>query len=308
MKSPGDVTAPGPFGNMLRRRYTAYLFVAPAVLVLALTSVFPIVYAVTISLFDWNWGRELTFAGLGNYREQLGGWRFWQILGHTFYFAASAVTFELVFGLILALAVSRVTTGSGVVRTLLMAPLMVSGIIVALMAKIILDPTLGIVNYGLKSVGLPASAFFGAESSAMPTIILVDTWWQTAFVFIVILAGLQSLPAEPYEASRVDGANRWQQFRYITIPLLRPVILVVLIFRSIDCLKVFAIVFGTTNGGPDIATEVAQTLAYRTAFKVLQIGDAMTIMVIFSAIVLGITLLYVFYGRRSGATAPEAGA
>ena len=279
-----------------RSNWPPYLFLAPTVLVLAMTSVYPLVYALVISLFDWNWGRDLSFVGLANYRELLGSTRFWRIMGHTFYFAIGAVALEFILGFALALAVSRITRGAGLFRALLMLPLMVSGIIVALMAKIILDPSLGIANYALETLGLPTSSFFGDASSAMPSIIAVDTWWQTAFVFIVMLAGIQSLPHEPFEAARVDGATRFQRFRYIAIPLLRPIILVVLIFRTIDCLKVFAIVFGTTNGGPELATEVVQTLAYRTGFKVLQIGDAMTIMVFFSAIILAISLAYVRYG------------
>ncbi len=284
------------------RRWRAYLFVAPAVLVLGLTSLYPLVYAVVASLFKWNWGRDLHFVGLANYVEQLGSVRFWLILGHTLYFAAGAVTVEFAVGFVIALAVTRITVGAGVIRALLMMPLMVSGIIVALMAKILLDPTLGIVNYLLTLAGLPVSAFFGGVTSAMPSIILVDTWWQTGFVFIVMLAGLESLPSEPFEAARVDGATRWQLFRFVTLPLLRPVILVVLVFRTIDCLKVFTLVFGTTNGGPDIATEVMQTVAYRDAFKVLAMGDAMTIMVLFSALVLAIALVYARYGKWAGGT------
>ena len=169
---------------------------------------------------------------------------------------------------------------------------MVSGIIVALMSKIVLDPMLGIVSYLLRSLGLPPSPFFGATSTAMGTVIMVDAWWQTAFVFIIVLAGLQSLPQEPIEAARVDGASSLQTFLRVKLPMLRSVLFTVLIFRTIDTLKVFDIIFGTTGGGPQIATEVMQTFAYRKAFSFLQMSEAMTVMVIFSVIVLLICLLY----------------
>jgi multiple sugar transport system permease protein len=175
---------------------------------------------------------------------------------------------------------------------------MVSGIIVALMWKILLDPTLGIVNYFLRLLSLPTSAWFGAGTSAMPSIIMVDTWWQTAFVFIVISAGLRSLPTEPFEAAQVDGASSLQSFRFLTLPMLRPVLLTVLIFRTIDCLKVFAIIFGTTGGGPAQLTESVQTLAYRTAFKFLFLSRAMTLMVIFSFIILALCTIYLRIGER----------
>ena len=166
------------------------------------------------------------------------------------------------------------------------------------MSKIVLDPMLGIVNYLLGLLGIPPSPFFGTTGTAMSTVIMVDAWWQTAFVFIIVLAGLQSLPQEPIEAARVDGANATQTFFRVKLPMLRPVLYTILIFRTIDTLKVFDIIFGTTGGGPQIATEVMQTMAYRKAFSFLQMSEAMTVMVIFSAIVLAISLVYMRLDER----------
>jgi multiple sugar transport system permease protein len=234
----------------------------------------------------------MNFVGLRNYVNLLGGYEFWRVLWQTIYFALGAVIIEVILGLLLALVVNRLGFGSGIVRTLLLTPLMVSGIVVSLMWKILLDPMLGIVNFLLRTLGLPTSAFFGTQASAMPTVIMVDTWWQTAFVFIIVLAGLQSLPAEPYEAAKVDGATSWQSFWNVTLPLLRPVLFTVLIFRSIDTLKVFDIIFGTTGGGPQLATEVMQTLAYRKAFSFLQMSEAMTVAVVFSILIISLSLWY----------------
>jgi multiple sugar transport system permease protein len=264
----------------------------PLVAVMALTSIYPAVYSLIFSLFDWNWGQRLNFVGLANYVDVLASERFRTALVNTVVFTVSAVSVELLLGLGLAVAVNRVGRGGGFVRTLLLLPLMVSGIIVSVAWKILLDPTVGLVGYGAEVLGFPRLGFLGDPGMAMGSIVLIDTWWQTAFVFIVLAAGLRALPDEPLEAAEVDGASAWQRFRYVALPLLRPVILIVLLFRTIDCMKVFAIIFGTTGGGPLTTTESVQVLAYRTAFKQLNMSVSMTMMVIFTVIVLGIVLVY----------------
>jgi multiple sugar transport system permease protein len=280
-----------------RRLNFGYIFIAPALLILGLTSIYPMLYSVVLSLFNWNWGNRMDFVGVDNYVNLFNSAEFWQVLWQTFLFAINATLLEMLLGVGLAVVVDRLRFGAGIIRTLLLTPLMVSGIVVALMSKILLDPMLGIVNYLLSLVGIPASPFFGTTYSAMWTIIGVDAWWQTAFVFIIILAGLQSLPREPIEAAQVDGANGWQTFFQVKLPMLRPVLLTVLIFRTIDTLKVFDIIFGTTGGGPQLATEVMQTFAYREAFSFLQMSEGMTVMVIFSVIILAICLVYIRLDR-----------
>ena len=193
--------------NSIRRNRVAYYLIAPAILILVVTSLYPAVFSFILSFFNWNWGVRFDFIGLGNYADLFGSAEFWQVLYQTFLFAIVATALELVLGLGLAVVVDQLKFGAGIIRTLLLTPLMVSGIIVALMSKILLDPMLGLVNYVLGALGLPLSPFFGATSTAMGTVIMVDAWWQTAFVFIIVLAGLQSLPQEPIEAARVDGAN-----------------------------------------------------------------------------------------------------
>jgi multiple sugar transport system permease protein len=136
----------------------------------------------------------------------------------------------------------------------------------------------------------------------MASIVLIDTWWQTAFVFIVLSAGLQSLPRDPLEAAEVDGAGPIARLRYVTLPLLRPIILVILLFRTIDCLKVFAIIFGTTGGGPLTTTESVQVLAYRIAFKQQAMSLSMAMMVVFSLVVMLVVLAY----QRIGASRETA--
>ncbi len=270
----------------------------PMLLVLAATTLWPVLWAAWISLYNWNWGTERDFVGLANYVRLLTDPEFWLILRNTVVFAASATLVEMALGLGLALVVDRLGFGASLVRTLLLTPLMMAGIVVALMAKVLLDAFLGVFNWLLSLLGLGPFAFFGAEHSAMATIVAVDAWWQTAFVFIILLAGLQSLPKEPVEAARLDGATGAQILRHVTLPMLRPLLLTVLVIRTIDTLKVFDIVFGTTGGGPRLATEVVQTYAYRTAFSVLQISKAMTIMLVFSVLVTALCLVFLRVGRR----------
>jgi multiple sugar transport system permease protein len=279
-----------PFRGRGRDRGSRFL--VPAIVLLAITSVYPTLYSLYMSFFDWNWGQRLNFVGLQNYVDLATSDQFRNALWNTVVFTVSAVSLEFVLGLGLALVMTRLHFGQGVLRTLLLVPLMVSGIIVSVIWKVMLDPSVGVLGYGLQLIGLPRLGFLGDPAMAMGTIVLIDTWWQTAFVFIVLSAGVQALPIEPFEAAEVDGANTWQRFRYLTLPLLRPAILVVLMFRTVDCLKVFAIIYGTTGGGPLRTTESVQILAYREAFKTLNMSVSMTTMVVFAAFALGVLVIY----------------
>jgi multiple sugar transport system permease protein len=274
------------------RNREGFLYILPAVLVLGFVSLYPLLYSIGMSFFNWNWGARMDFVGLNNYIYWLTSDKFWNALGNTIKFTVGAVFLEVTLGLLMAVLINKISVGLGFVRTLLMVPLMVSGIVVSLMWKILLDPTLGIVNYAIQLLGLKPSPFFGGVTTAMPSIIMVDVWWQTAYIFIILTAGIKSLPVEPFEAAKVDGASSLQAFWYLTIPMVKPVLLVAVTFRTIDCLKVFAIVYGTTGGGPGQVTEVIQSLAYRTAFSFLEMSRGMTLMVIFSAIIMAVITIY----------------
>ena len=275
------------------------LYVLPAIIILGLTSIYPILYSAFMSFFNWNWGNRMDFVGFENYILYLTDPNFWRVLLQTLYFTIGAVTIEVILGFLIALVINRVHFGLDFFRTIMMTPLMFSGIIVALMSKVLLDPTLGIVNYLLELANLPTSVWFGEAKTAMPSIILVDAWWRTPFVFIIISAAMRSLPMEPYEAADVDGANAIQKFRFLTIPMLKPVLITVILFRTIDCLKVFEIIYGTTGGGPAQITEAVQTMAYRTAFKFQQMSRSMTVMVIFSLIFLIFIMLYIWVSKHN---------
>jgi len=260
-------------------------YLLPLLLALVVTSIVPVVYALYLSFFDWNWGSRFSFVGLENYAALLGNDAFWASIARTGAFTVLAVLLELVLGLALAVAVHSVSRGVGWLRTALIIPLMVSGMVVSLIWKVMLDPTLGIIPWFLARLGFNSVDLLGSPTLALPTISVLDAWWQTGFVFIILNAGLAALPQEVFEAAAVDGASAWQRFRYVALPLLRPLILTVAGIRAVDCLKVFALVFGTTDGGPGRATETTQILAYRTAFKEFAMSQSMTMMLVYALLI-----------------------
>ena len=272
-------------------KQTPYFFILPSILILAFTSLYPICYSIYYSFFNWRWGNEKDFVGISNYIFLLTDKDFWIIIKNTFVFAFFACLIEIILGVLLAIYIDRIKYGSTIIRTLLLIPLMISGISVTMLFKVILDNMFGIIPYFLSFIGIKSN-FFGSYDAALPTIIGLDVWWQTSFVFIIILAGFQSIPSEPIEAAKMDGASEWEITRYIRLPMIRSLLFLVLIFRSIDTLKVFDIIWGTTGGGPGLATEALQTYAYRVAYSFLEMSKSMTIMVLFSIVVIFLTITY----------------
>lgn len=268
----------------------ASLFVWPLIAIMALTTLLPVGYAIVLSFFDWNWGNRFNFIGFGNYATVMQDADFWWSVIRTLSFAVVAVSVEVAIGLGLAILVNRMNRGIGWIRTALMLPMMVSGIVVALVWKLMLDPTLGVIPRALSEIGLGTVDLLGNQSTALLTVAGLDAWWQTGFVFIVLSAALAALPTEPFEAAAVDGAGRWQTFRHVTMPMLLPAILMITAIRLVDCLKVFALVYGTTEGGPLNATEVTQILVYRTAFKEFAMSQSMTMMLVYSFVIAAILI------------------
>ena len=277
---------------------SALWFILPCLFVLAFTSLYPVGFGLVVSLTNWNWGSQFDFVGGANYSGLLADAEFWTVIKNTIVFAICATAIEVALGFYLAVQVDKLAIRTDLIRALIMLPLMVSGIVVALMSKVMFDPFLGIINHLIRLLGFGPSAFYGAADTAMPSIVGVDVWWQTAFVFIIMLAGLRGLPTDPVEAARVEGASEFTIFWRLKFPMLRSLMITVIIIRAIDTLKVFDIVFGTTGGGPALATEVMQTFVYRTAYSYQQIGKAMAAMILFSLVILVISLALQRLQRR----------
>ena len=187
---------------------SALWFILPCLFVLAFTSLYPVGFGLVVSFTNWNWGNQFDFVGGANYSGLLADAEFWTVIKNTIVFAVCATAIEVALGFYLAVQVDKLTIRTDLIRALIMLPLMVSGIVVALMSKVMFDPFLGIINHLIGLLGFGPSAFYGAADSAMPSIIGVDVWWQTAFVFIIMLAGLRGLPTDPVEAARPPSRVR----------------------------------------------------------------------------------------------------
>lgn len=247
---------------------------APTVFVLLALSIYPLIHAVSLSLQVTSGGTAQW--SLGNFTRLWSDQFFLSALGHTLVFSVSALTLEFFLGLGLAVLLHRTIRGRGVFRAALLVPMMLPTVVVGVAWRLMLNPNFGAVNGTLKGVGVDATALTWTSSPglAMLSIIAVDVWQWTPFMFLILLAGLQAIPQEPYDAALIDGSSAWQTFRHVTLPLLKPAILVALLLRTMDLLRVFDQVFILTEGGPGFATETISLYIYRTAFRFSDFGYA----------------------------------
>ena len=274
-----------------------WLLTAPALAVILLIALFPLGWTVWESLHQHDlrmpWlGRP--FVGLGNYVAIFQDARFWQALGHTATFAVISVSLELSLGLALALAMNQAFRGRGVVRAAVLVPWAIPTVVAALLWRFMFDSQAGIANVILADVGLlrhPLVWFVRASTAWVP-VILADVWKTTPFVGLLLLAGLQSIDKELYEAAATDGASAWWQLRHITIPLLKPAILVALIFRTLDAFRVFDLIYVMTGGGPGTSTEPVALYTFNSLLQNLEFGYGAALSVIVFLVTFGLAMLY----------------
>jgi multiple sugar transport system permease protein len=267
-------------------RNLAIIFPLPALVLVAALMIYPLVYTIVLSTRSYDLGfRSFSFAGLSHYVTTLTNQRFWDAFGRTVWFAALSVTGSIVLGMIMALILNRDFRGARWARTAFLMPMVATPVATSLVWMMMFNPTLGVLNYLLGLVGLPPSLWVADPALVIPSIVLVDVWHFAPFAMLILLAGLRSLPREPFESAMIDGASRWQIFWRITLPLLQPVLIVVLIFRIIDSLKVFDLIWVITAGGPGFASETLYVYAYNQAFKYLDLGYGSAVIVVFTAIV-----------------------
>jgi ABC-type sugar transport system permease subunit len=243
------------------------LILLPA-LVMLLFEILPIVHGIVISFTSFTiWNPEGGFAGFRNYVRVLENPLFYRYaLPNTFIFLGLAVGIEVSLGLGVAVLINRPFPGQRIVKTLLILPLLVAPVVAGLMFYWMFHAEFGLVNQLLASLGLPGVLWFNRPATAFGVIILADVWTWTPWFILIIYAGLQSLPPEPFEAARIDGAGPWSTFRLITVPLLYPVLSIVVLIRSFDAFRVFDIVWTMTGGGPGNATETFGTFVYRIGY------------------------------------------
>jgi multiple sugar transport system permease protein len=268
-------------------RRQALVYPAPAVIALFLIVVIPIGYNLYLAFTKWTIGLgDPRFIGIDNFIELFWDERVLNGLKVMIYFSGLSLTLELVLGLLIALYFHREFRGSEIVQAIYIFPFAATPVAVALIWRIMLNPEIGVLNYLLTSIGLPGSLWISGAATVIPALVMVDVWKWTPMITLIVLAGLKSLPNDPYEAARIDGANTLQIFWYITLPLIRPVLIAALMLRSLDNLKEFDIIYTITQGGPGIASETLYLYSYNVAFSFFKAGYGSALMVVVFLIVL----------------------
>ncbi|TFG85178.1 MAG: sugar ABC transporter permease [Spirochaetales bacterium] len=257
------------------------IFTLPAVMFVVVMMLFPIVYTLFLSFTNWNLtsGMPLRFVGFKSYARVFSEPRFLDAIGRTFLFTAMCIALETFFGMAIALVLNRAFVGKGLIKLFLLLPLVATPVAVGIVFNLFFDPTIGLANWALGLVGLPKSEWVSSAATALPSLVLVDVWQWTPMIALICLAGLASLPSDPYESARVDGASAPQILMRITLPMLAPTILTAIILRSIDALKTFDIIFAMTGGGPGYASETLNILAFKYSLDYFKIEQASVMLV-----------------------------
>lgn len=269
------------------------LFPLPSLLALFLILGFPIAFVLYVSLHDWPISPTIpaTFVGFGNYVALLRNPRFWNSLWITFYFTALAVGGELVFGFTIALLFHREFPGRSLARVVLIMPMAATPVAMSLIWNMMMEPTLGILNYMLSWLRIPPLLWAADPRGAIPSLALIDLWFWTPFVALIISAGLQTIPEEIVESARLDGATAIRLFRHIILPLVRPHVIMAVILRTILALKTFDHIFVITGGGPLRASETLNLYTFLEGFEFFHMGYSSALAVALTLVILIVSAL-----------------
>ena len=280
------------YGSEERR--LAALLLSPAMAVIALVAAYPIGYAVWLSLTEYSVRvpGKWRFVGFDNYTEAFGDSEFWEAVKNTFVFTGLSVTLELVIGLAMALAMHEAFKGRGLLRTVVLVPWAVLTVVSAITWRTLFEPNLGLAPQILDVFGIGGDiVWLGQEGYAMAVMILADVWKTAPFMALLLLAGLQVIPDDVYDAAKVDGATTWQRFRRITVPLLMPAILVALIFRTLDALRIFDLPYVLTGGSNGTTTLSLIAHQELTANRLIGYGSALSVLTF--VIVMAVSFIYI---------------
>src|SRR3712207_584732 len=301
MAAPASVQAATPQRRRSRglsQGRLAFFMVSPSMALIALVAAYPIIYAIWLSLHEYSVrvAGLSRWAGLGNYTEALGNSAFWSAMGTTLIFSAVSVTLELILGLAMAMAMHSAFRGQGLLRTVVLVPWAVLTVVTAIMWRTIFESPQGFVNQILGT----DTVWLGGSPEALFVIIIADVWKTAPFMALLILAGLQVIPGDIYEAAKVDGATVWQRFRKITLPLLTPAILVALIFRTLDALRIFDLPYVLTkgaNGTQTLSLIAQQTFAEN---RIYGLGAAYSILTFITVMIVSFTYIWTVGGNIRG--------
>jgi len=300
----------GAFFYSLRRRYIWLFFLAPTLVALISIVVFPLVFSLSLSFHDWNIirAKAWSWTGIANYRTILFEDPYFRsAFKVTLLYLAGTVSLQFGLGLVVALILHRITEKIiGFLRTTLIIPITMTPVVVGMIWRLMYNPDLGMLNYFLAWFRLSPVNWTGMPGTALPSVMMADIWEWTPFVALILLAGLQALPQEPFEAALVDGASSWQTLRYVTLPLLSPVMLVALLIRLMDSFKTFDLIFVLTQGGPGMSTEVLNYYTYRYGFKFFHLGYASALSWLLLVVVTIISIVLVRIIQSKGISAERA--
>ena len=268
----------------------AYAFILPSALTLAVFTLWPIAQALWISLHDWSFLTDVqTFVGAANYGELVRDARFWNALRVTAIYTVATVPLQIGIALAIALALNEQLRGRGLLRAAYFFPVISSLAIMAIVWSFLLDPNVGTVGGWMRDLGLRRVAFLREPSLALPAVIAVGLWKNVGFSMVILLAGLQGIPREHYEAAAIDGAGRFQRFRHVTVPGLRHTLLFVAVIGVIASLQAFDQIFVMTRGGPLFTTESLVTYMFRQGFDLFRMGYASSIATVLFLLILAVS-------------------
>src|SRR3954467_8189526 len=273
-------------------------FVLPALIVVLAVIVFPWVFTIWMSLHEWKVGSPTTFVGLSNYLRMPNDPRFVEAVWHTLSYTALSVLLPLLLGTLAAVVFHQRFPMRGFLRGVFIMPMMATPVAIALVWTMMFHPQLGVLNYLLSLVGLPPQLWVFHPATVIPSLVLVETWQCTPLVMLIVLGGLAAIPTERYESAQIDGANFWQVFRFITLPLIMPFLFIAGMIRMIDAVKSFDIIFAITQGGPGTASETINLYLYSVAFAYYDVGYGSALAVVFFALIVALAAALLALRRR----------
>lgn len=276
------------------KKHYKILFMAPTVTALLLTTVFPLVYSIVISLFNWNLVKPETkwqFVGLRNYANILKNPEYISALKITLIYVIVVVAVEVVLGVLLALLAFQKVFGTRILRTVVISAMVISPVIVGTAWRLMYNPGYGLINYFLDRIGIGGYGFLADAKTVVPAIMVADVWEWTPLVFLICLSGLQSVSQDALEAASIDGANAVQRFFYVTLPALRPSIILAVLMRTMDAFKQYDLIYAMTAGGPGTASQNVNILMYNTAFQYFNVSKGAAMGVI-SVILINIVAMF----------------
>ena len=294
-------TPPRPKRRRFGQGPTALLFLSPTLVIVTVFVLFPILFSFYLSFTQWNlFGGEPAFIGLDNYARMVDDAEFWQVFGHTAVYTAGTVPLNMALALAAAFFLNTRVIGKRFLRAAFFTPVVISAVAAAVVWRWVFDPNLGLANYALEALGFSAVNWSNSPTAAMTALIIVGVWKSFGVNMILFAAGLAGIPKHYYEAAAIDGANGWQRFWHITVPLLSPTTLFVLVLSIIGSFQVFDIVFVLTSGGPLGATKVLVYYLYEHAFKFFNMGYASAVAYVLFAVLLVLTLVQIRAFRERG--------